>query len=104
MGEFGYGHDHFILIDGVRHRTRLVRSLLPALGETNGAFERRMDELAQQARQLAKVVNVSYSLERRNGSIVSCELCIDHEPYPEFIKDDDTPAGGRPGTPRGKRA
>lgn len=99
-----YGRDRFLRIGGVRHRTRLVRTVQPKDGETNEEFERRCEAIAAQLDGLAKVRSVETEYEWRRGAIVECTFIVEHEPYPEFVKNDRRPAGGRSGTPRGQRA
>jgi len=99
-----YGRDRFTYIGGIRHRVRLVRTLQPTDGETNGDFQQRMEAIAAQLDQLAKVRSVETEYEWRKGALVECTFIVEHEPYPEFIKIDGRPAGGRGATPRGLRS
>ena len=96
-----FGRDRFIRIKGVRHRTRLVRTLQPKDGDTNASFQERMEAIAGQLEGMSRVRSVETDYEWRNGALVECMFIVEHEPYPEFIKDDPRPAGGRNGTARG---
>lgn len=91
-----FGRDRFLYVDGARYRTKLVRTIVPDDGESNSAFEARMESLAQNAQRLAKVRTVELEFERRSGSIVSCTVDISHVPYPDRVTGEDRRvAGGR---------
>lgn len=99
-----YGHDRFIIRDGQRLRTRMVRTVQPLDGETNANFERRMDAMAAALGKMEKVQSVELEFERRKNAIVQCTIDVQHVPYRVFVMDDESPAGGRSGGGRGQRA
>lgn len=98
-----YGNDTFVYTDHQRYLVQTVRTHLPVPGESNQAFEERMEDLVQMIGSAQRVRQVTSRYERRGGSIVSCLLTIDCEPTPAPISRDVRPAGGRQ-SERGRRA
>lgn len=102
-GNDEYSSDRFLIQDGVRLRTFMARSILPAAHETNAGFELRMTRLAEQLAATEGVIGVEYVLERRAGHIAQCIIEVRMEPRPVAVLEDPRPAGGHFGAPRGVR-
>lgn len=99
-----FGRDRFIRHNGQRLRIGMVRTVQPGEAESNEDFERRMDDMADALEAMSGVLSVEYEFERRKGRIVQCLFDVAHEPRPECVLADSATAGGRSGTPRGRRA
>ena len=101
--DFGSDGYTYVRGDPQRYQTRRVRTILPCERETNAAFERRMELIAQQLTAMG-VASISQEFERRAGSIVQCVLDVVYPPKAAPIAEDNRPAGGRPpSVPRGGR-
>jgi len=98
-----HGRDFYIREGGARLRVRMIRTVEPKATETNADFERRMDMAAAGLERMDGIQRVEYDFEWRRGAIVRCTFDIAHLPRPSPIEDDERPAGGRPGGPRGQR-
>jgi hypothetical protein len=92
----GYGSDHYVYRDGVRHIAGLTRTLRPVGHETNALFEERMDILAQRLSAMADVRDCEIEIERRGGAAVQATVRVRYtEPIPAPIAQDERMAGGR---------
>lgn len=90
-----FGHDFYTYITGQRHKVGTRQTIRPAAGETNGAFERRMDALAQELSKLG-CRTIDLAVERRAGLIVECIVEVRYDPRHEIeIAVDERLAGGR---------
>ena len=98
-----YSFDRFIIKGGVRLRTGMRRTIMPAEHETNARFEQRMLELGAQLEQMDGVISVELVLERRAGHFAQCAIEISTEPRPIAVLEDGRPAGGHFGGGRGAR-
>lgn len=88
--------DRYAYIDGLRYKTGMVCTIRPKDGETNGAFERRMDALARALRESYGATAMNLELQRAAGGITQCVFDVTYPPRAAVeIADDDTPAGGR---------
>lgn len=104
-GNDEYSFDHFVFKNGVRLRVSFTRTIQPRKDgmETNAEFERRMDGLAEALSAMDGVLDVEYVLERRAGHIAQCVIEVQQEPRPVAVLEDNRPAGGHFGAPRGAR-
>jgi hypothetical protein len=100
-----FGSDRYVYLRGDPNRYQIgsVRTLLPEDGESNEAFERRMDDLAREYLSIESTQSVTMNLERRAGSIVRCTIVFSSDPYPLPLAADVRAAGGRFGSVRGAR-
>jgi hypothetical protein len=96
MASTGYGSERYTYKDGIRHRTGFVRTIRPDVSppETNSAFEQRMDLMCRQLLAMQSVIDVQCTMERRDGSIVQCQIDATYAPRFEAIAEDARPAGG----------
>lgn len=91
-----YGVDRYCYVDGVRCLTGRTRTIRPMRGESNGAFEARIDGIAAELLSRHGVTSLDTAFERAAGGITQCVVTYGHPPKPEpRIADDPRPAGGR---------
>lgn len=91
-----YRTDRYVYIDGLRYKVGMVCTIRPKDGETNGQFERRMDQLAQVLRDRFGATAMSFELKRAAGGITECLFDVTYPPRAAVeIVDDNTPAGGK---------
>lgn len=104
-GSDEYSFDRFIYRDGERLRISFTRTIQPRKEglETNAAFEHRMGQMVEQIARMEGVLAVEFMFERRAGHIAQCVIEVRHEPRPVAVLDDQRPAGGHFGPPRGIR-
>lgn len=97
-----YGFDHFTYVAGQRYRVGRTRTLRPEAGESNGAFEARMDALVQGLAQLG-ADSVEMNIEIRGGAFVACSIVVKHAPLKATPGMAEGMAGGRFSGERGSR-
>lgn len=91
-----FSTDRYAYIDGLRFKVGFVCTIRPFEGETNGAFERRIDDLVRALIAKYGATATSMELQRAAGGITQCLLDVTYPPRAAVeIADDQRPAGGR---------
>jgi hypothetical protein len=99
-----YGVDRYSYVNGVRCLVGRTRTIRPIAGETNGAFQARIDDLAGELLSRHGVTSLDTSFELAAGGITQCVVTYGCPPKPEPTPAaDDRPAGGRVVPMRGSR-
>lgn len=99
-----FSTDRYVYIDGLRYKTGFACTIRPKDGETNGQFERRMDQIAQTLRTSYGATALTIELQRAAGGITQALLDVTYPPRAATeIADDDRPAGGKVIHMRGQR-
>lgn len=98
-----FGGERYTRVDGQRCRIELRRSIQPYAGETNEAFEARMETMVDRLYRDPIVTEVVTDYERRRGAYTACVITVRHAPKLVELTADQRPAGGRLEAGRGHR-
>lgn len=99
-----YGRDSYSYLGGMRFRVGRIRTIRPTDGETNGGFQRRINQLAGELIARHGALTIDTDFEIAAGGYTQCLVSYTHAPVAEpEPAEDERPAGGRVVPIRGGR-